>query len=48
MRTMFRGVCGDWFGACFVDFSDAQEDAKNWNASATVIAVRLPIWSEEN
>ena len=38
---MFRGVFGDWFGAAFLDFVDAQEDAKAWNKNATVILVRL-------
>lgn len=48
MKTMFRGVFGDWFGAAFVDFLDAQQNAKNWNKDATVIAVRLPTWEKEN
>ena len=45
MRTMFRGVFGDWFGAAFDDFMDAQKNAQAWNPHAKVIAMRLPLWN---
>ena len=48
MRTMFRGVFGNWVGAAFADFAVAFADAKAWNKNAEVIAVRMPLWENDS
>jgi len=44
MQILFRGVFGDWFGCGFVSLAEAQENAREWNPSAKVVAYLSPLW----